>query len=186
MNRMASPYKLCHAIANDNVKEVNYLLNVQKVNPGKCAGANALMIACSNNNPDIVKLLITNQRNPADPNMLDSSSGFSPFFSAVNAGNVAMVRVLLQESSVPVNVNAILYGNTPLTMAIHQHNVPLIMVLLKAGEDPNLKLPFNHDQVVDVLVGNIGSALNLSVLLGNLHLDLSRCPLLHKSLQPPP
>ena len=140
------------------------------MNPGKCAGANALMIACSNNNPDIVKLLITNQRNPDDPNMLDSSSGFSPFFSAVNAGNVAMVRVLLQESSVPVNGNAILYDNTPLTMAIHLHNVPHIMVLLKASADPNLKLPFSDDQVADVRVGNIGSALNLSVLVGNLQI----------------
>ena len=158
---MDSYQKLCQAIRNGKVKRVENLLKLQNVNPNRRSSDedNPLSIACCNSkgNEDIVKLLITNHQNPADPNTPDAF-GLTPFFIAVILQHINVVRVLLQESLVPVNVNSTLHDNT-LTKAVHQHNVfvPLITYLLQAGDPPVNKY-------------TIASVLNLSVLKGNLEM----------------
>ena len=72
---MSSNYELlCQAASDGDVELVEFLLNDGKVdpNPSVPTQESALSIACRNKNLDIVRMLVTNQQHPADPNKPDS------------------------------------------------------------------------------------------------------------------
>ena len=157
---MSSNYELlCQAASDGDVELVEFLLNDGKVdpNPSVPTQESALSIACRNKNLDIVRMLVTNQQHPADPNQPDSKD-YTPFVIAVTTRDMDLIKLLLNESIVKVNLNYISFRFTILTKAIDQENVTLVEFLLKAGADPNLKPKTKHSLspfYVAVWEGNI-------------------------------
>ena len=110
-----------------------------------------LLTACRNNNLDIVKLLITNKKHPADPNGYhpDQQHG-TPFIVALESENVQLINLLVKESILKLQVNRIRIricinkrlssysAVTALTLAVRKQNLPLVKTLLHAGADSNL------------------------------------------------
>ena len=144
--------RLCKAVSKNNMDEVNFLLNVDKVDPNPAAHykTSPLWIACKNNNLEIVKLLITNQFNPADPN-IPNKDGINPFEDAIGIPRkIDLVRLLITESRLAVNVNLTWNGGISfLFIAVHTKHVTLVKMLLKAGANPNFagnrhKLPIQY------------------------------------------
>ena len=139
--------QLHEAVSKGDVDQVKFYLNVKKVDPDMDHKKSLLFIACQNNNLDIVKLLITNKENPADPNRKHNNKD-TPFAAVLlcNPINMDLVKLLLDVSIIKVDLDRIfclpnysLYIVTALTIAVQQRNLTLVEILLKAGADPNLK-----------------------------------------------
>ena len=135
---------LCSAIINGHDDTVEELLKVHEVNPNLCVPKKkslALALACQIENVNIVRLLITNQLHPADPNKPDWD-GVTPFETALKGAlhseNTDVVNLLLNESLVYADVDCVFpEGSTALILAVQQQNVQLVELLLEAGADPN-------------------------------------------------
>ena len=84
----------------------------------------------------MVKLLITHQSTPADPNKPDDIE--SPIQHAVRHNMIKIVRIMLTEARIPVDVK-IVDGIqfTLLKSAVFNKSVPVAKLLLDAGADPN-------------------------------------------------
>ena len=123
--------------------EVDYLLNVEKVNPNPQGNDDysPLYWACKYEQINIVKLLIRAQPHPADAHcpVPGTDSLLTPLFEAIRQGNVELLNILIKESAREVNVNHILDCNeTALTRAVHHNEVEVAEFLIEAGADPNL------------------------------------------------
>ena len=92
------------------------------------AGSTALMIACCNNDTDIVKLLLENS---ADPN-IQSNSGFTALIYASCIGSIDCVRILLDHNA-DINLKKYNSGSSALFFASYTGNVKLVKLLLKHG-----------------------------------------------------
>ena len=159
--------RLCRAVSNGDMELVNHLLKVEVAdpNPSERAYTTPLAIACRNHNLDIVRLLITNPLHPADPNttyykvfdrerkqnIKDFGNEASPFFLAVSSQSIELVNLLLTESRVSVNTNAVCSGITPIAIPLRNENLQLMELLLKFGADPNMHMPVLEHYGVDVL-----------------------------------
>ena len=98
---------------------------------------NALSMACSKGNLNIVRLLITNKHHPADPNKV-AKDWLTPFHKAVNTQNLDLIKLLLNESCVEVDLSVNHYhACTPLAMAVRQRNIDVCRLLLEHGSDAN-------------------------------------------------
>ncbi|CAJ1961090.1 unnamed protein product [Sphenostylis stenocarpa] len=64
----------------------------------------------------------------------DTDDGITPLLSAVAAGSLACLEILIQAGA---NVNISAGGATPLHIAADNGSLELINCLLKAGADPN-------------------------------------------------
>ena len=126
---------LCNALTTQNMGQVESLLKNDKIDPNP-----ALHFACIHGNLEIVRLLIGNKRNPANPNKA-GVDGKNPFTVAVSHGNTKMVHSLLTESITKVNTNQISRGGStsPLNTAINKGNVKMVEMLLQVMADPTLK-----------------------------------------------
>ena len=130
------------------------------------AGCTALMIACCNNDTDIVKLLLENSADPniqsnlgftaliyasciggidcvrmlldhnADINLKKYSSGSSALFFASYAGNLKLVKILLKQKDVNSNIQR-KDGATPLYIASQNGHLEIVKRLLKKKVNPN-------------------------------------------------
>ena len=130
------------------------------------AGCTALMIACCNNDTDIVKLLLENGADPniqsnlgftaliyasciggtncvrmlldhnADVNLKKYSSGSSALFFASNTGNVKLVRMLLKQKNINSNIQRN-DGVTPLFIASQNGHLEIVERLLQENANPN-------------------------------------------------
>ena len=155
---------LCNAVKSNNKDLVSFLLNVEKVNPnpGLCESwivdpvhvqfneLSPLMIACCNNNLDIVRMLITNPHHPADPTLPDQD-GRMPFEQALSSGSIELIEILITESLDTVNLNNKDCHSTPLTLAARKGSLHVVWMLLSAGADPNLK-PCSDDHPITIAI----------------------------------
>ena len=101
------------------------------------AGSTALMIACCNNDTDIVKLLL---ENGADPN-IQSNLGFTALIYASCIGGIDCVRMLLDHNA-DVNLKKYSSGSSALFFASYTGNMKLVKILLKQ-KDANLNIQRN-------------------------------------------
>ena len=87
----------------------------------------------------MVKKLITNKKNPADPNhSTRASDHVSPFIEATYLGRAEMIKVMLNESIIPVNLGYIhSWKFSVLQAAVLRQEVEVVKVLLDAAADPN-------------------------------------------------
>ena len=131
--------RLCRAVSKNDVESVDTLLNVDKVDPNLAVHQekSPLWIACENNNLEIVRLLITNHFNPADPN-IPYNGGTNPFVEAVCHLKMDLVTLLVKEANVAVNLNWMWGGCSLLSWAVCSERVVLVEMLLKAGANPNV------------------------------------------------
>ena len=90
------------------------------------AGSTALMLACCNNDTDMVKLLL---ENGADPN-IQSNLGFTALIYASCIGGIHCVRMLLDHNA-DVNLKKYSSGSSALFFASYTGNVKLVRILLK-------------------------------------------------------
>lgn len=90
-----------------------------------------LIWAAGHEQPNAVKVLLEHH---ADPN-IETDDGITPLFSAVAAGSVPCVELLIQAGA---NVNVTAGGATPLHVAADNGNPELIKCLIKAGADVNV------------------------------------------------
>ena len=130
------------------------------------AGSTSLMIACCNNDTDIVKLLLENSADPniqsnlgftaliyascvggidcvkmlldhnADINLKKYSSGSSALFFASYTGNLKLVKILLEQKDINFNIQRN-DGVTPLFIASQNGHLEIIEILLKEDANPN-------------------------------------------------
>ena len=123
--------RLCRAVTKNDVDEVDFLLNVEKVDPNPAAHyrTSPLWIACKNNNLEIVELLVTNQFNPADPNTI----GISLLHKAVKAERATLVQMLLKAGANPTVPGKII--NLPIYCAVDIGNVQIVQLLFQFGSD---------------------------------------------------
>ena len=101
------------------------------------AGCTALMIACCNNDTDIVKLLL---ENGADPN-IQSNLGFTALIYASCIGGIDCVRMLLDHNA-DINLKKYSSGSSALFFASYTGNMKLVKILLKQ-KDVNTNIQRN-------------------------------------------
>ena len=90
------------------------------------AGCTALMIACCNNDTDMVKLLL---ENGADPN-IQSNLGFTALIYASCIGGIHCVRMLLNHNA-DINLKKYSSGSSALYFASYTGNIEIVKILLK-------------------------------------------------------
>ena len=131
--------RLCRAVTKCDVDEVNCLLNVDEVDPNPSVHymKSPLWIACENNNLEIVRLLITNEFHPADPN-IPNKAGKNPLVEAVCQQKMDLATLLMKESQVTVNLNWTWDAYSLLSLAVYHKCLPLVEMLLKGGANPNI------------------------------------------------
>ena len=99
------------------------------------SGLTPLILASSNNLPDMVNYLLNNG---ADPN-LGNNEGKMPLHIAIENNNIDMVRALLEHGADPDSVNP--EGKMPLYMAVEQNNIDIVRELLEYDDvDPNIPI----------------------------------------------
>jgi hypothetical protein len=120
------------AIDAEANKTAKLLINDPRtqVNVDNPQGESALMLAAIHNQLDIAELLIARGAEVNRP-------GWSPLHYAASKGNIAMMRLLLDQSAY-IDAESP-EGNTPLMMAAHYSKSPLaVKLLLEEGADPTL------------------------------------------------
>ena len=96
-----------------------------------------LWTACGQNNLAMVKVLITHQHRPANPNI--QVNGGWLISDAVVKDNIKLVNLLLHKAVIKVDlevedsVKGATY--TPLIHAVRSNNIPMVKLLLEAGAD---------------------------------------------------
>ena len=135
------------AVISQDLEKARQLLCNKHVDPnvviktdGLYEYKHMLIDACENLDLDMVQLLISNPEHPADPNIADSKYDL-PIWIAVSSQNVALTRLLLNESLVKVDVNCYIeqYG-TPLLWAVLNQDLDIVQELVKPHVDADLDL----------------------------------------------
>ena len=166
--------RLCRAVTKSDVDEVNCLLNVDKVDPNPSVHymKSPLWIACENNNFEIVRLLITNEFHPADPN-IPYKAGKNPLVEAVCQRKTDLITLLMNESRITVNLNWTCYGFSSLYWAVRHESVALVELLLKAGANPNI--PKNNISKLPICWAVCDGNLQIVQLLLQYGADMKPC-----------
>lgn len=122
----------------------------------------ALWIAVERKQPEVLKALLAGGVTPNEKNAPPMESGKTIVFEAVDSGDPALVRTLVEAGADARRANE--YGVPPLAEAARTGNLAMCEVLLKAGADPNaapggfplLYGPVNEDHldVVRLLVAS--------------------------------
>ena len=99
-------------------------------------GWTALNYAISFNKEDLCKLLIDAG---TDPNSRDIDNKTPVHYAAKTWKPNNKILLLLLDAGGEVNVRDKDWGWTPLMYALHQNNISLFELLLKAGADPNIQ-----------------------------------------------
>lgn len=99
-------------------------------------GWTVLNYAISFNNEDICKMLIDAG---ADPNSRDIDNKTPVHYAAKGWKPNNKILLLLLDAGGEVNVRDRDWGWTPLMYALHQNNINIFEILLKAGADPNIQ-----------------------------------------------
>ena len=150
-----SELALSKAVAERDEEKVKHLLLANRPNEITTWGcATALAFACSAEMLGITRLLVTNMRFPADPNEPHYSfkPATTPFNIAVHSGNKDLVKLLLEESLVPVKLNVVFDDRiTSLLLAVENNDAPIVKILLEAGADPDVTPPEGYSTLYKAL-----------------------------------
>ena len=152
---LESKLVLSNAVAEGDEEKVKYLLQVNRPNEITTWGcANALALACKAEMLGIARLLVTNKRFPADPNQPYYQYALAeiPFNVAVRSGNKELVKLLLEESLVPVKLNSVYdRTTTSLLLAVENDDAPIVEILLEAGVNPDVTPPEGYSTLYKAL-----------------------------------
>ena len=138
---------LTEAVKQGDEEKVAYLLNQDSKDCeiSGIDGANALGLACMFCTPrklGIVRLLVANKRFPVNPNQQGIQGTQHPVYQAIESGNTELLKLLLNESVIPVDLNFLIYRyGTALRLAIEKNNLTIINILLETGADPTFLPP---------------------------------------------
>ena len=171
--------ELCNAVEKGDAHTVEDFLHERKVNPNSSKPEKKvpLSIAIKAGRVDIIQMLITNEPYPANPNQaltlgteilenFDHGINPTPFLHAVYSENVDVIKVLLSESIVKVNLEheGLLLDKglfTALTLAICLENVSIVELLLQAKADLNHNI---YPEFID------SSPINMALNTGNVRI----------------
>ena len=133
---------LYKAVVEGDEEKVKHILQFPSHNEITTLGcANALTLACKAEMLGIAQLLVANKWFPTDPNQqyIPSELDETPFNTAVRSGNKDLVKLILEKSLVPVNLNSVYdWWTTSLILAIENNDATIVKILLEAGADPNV------------------------------------------------
>ena len=152
-------------------------------NPSEPKEVVPLSIACKVGNLDIIRMLITNELHPANPNEtlvsvespLNQYEYTTPFLQAITSGNIEVIRLLLTESLVKVELenrgnlienDGLEYSVTALTLALRQVNIPVVKMLLQSKADPNYSPLNDHPFVFSDLPIHLALKVKMSTYAG--------------------
>ncbi|KKT23685.1 MAG: hypothetical protein UW09_C0003G0207 [candidate division TM6 bacterium GW2011_GWF2_43_87] len=127
---------LFSAVQGGNLDVISYLIDVAKadVNAVDQWGTTPLHKAIRSNQLEAVKLLV---KKGADVNQKTKHFG-TPLFSAAEKGNLEIMRYLIEDEHVDVNVKVDDSENfTPLHNAVTFHKLDAVKFLIKKGADVN-------------------------------------------------
>ncbi len=159
--------------------------NGADINAVDSYGQTALFMSVLNKKPDIFNLLMEKK---ADFKIVETATGFTPLHIAVQNGSLNFVQQLIDAGA---NVNAQdIMGITPLDQAAEGDNAGLVEYLLAKGADVKLKTKNGMTALhgatrggnqnillvllkapgidIDANAPNVGTALHLAVIFGNL------------------
>ena len=135
--------KLYYAVISNNVEMASSLLGAG-VDPNVKSKLGEykdpmLWTACGQNNLAMVKLLITHQHRPANPNIRVKAECLITY--AVAKNDIQLVKLLLHKAVIKVEleVEGGIGGEicTPLMNAVASNNISMVKLLLEAGADPD-------------------------------------------------
>jgi ankyrin repeat protein len=95
----------------------------------------ALWIAVERKQSEVLKALLAGGVTPNEKNAPPMESGKTIVFEAVDSGDAALVRTLVEAGADAKRANE--YGVPPLAEAARTGNLEMCKILLKAGSDPN-------------------------------------------------
>lgn len=122
---------LHHSAGIGDIELLKFLLSRGANVDSQSDAGTPLLWAAGHVQQDAVKVLLEHH---ADPNA-ENDDNITPLFSAVAAGSLACIELLIQAGS---RVNVTAGGATPLHIAADNGNPEIINCLLKAGADPNV------------------------------------------------
>lgn len=107
-------------------------------------GKTALMIAMENNNPLFARYMLF----CGADNSTKGARGEDLIFWAVGTRDAALVDFMISSGQNP-NATEPLANTTPLSIAVNQHNLPLVELLLQKGANPLLADKYGHTPLSD-------------------------------------
>ncbi|GLT95156.1 hypothetical protein SLE2022_128540 [Rubroshorea leprosula] len=122
---------LHHSAGIGNIELLTYILSKGVEVDSQSDAGTPLIWAAGHGQNDAVRVLLEHHANPN----ADTEDDITPLLSAVAAGSVACVDLLVKAGA---NVNITAGGATPMHIAADLGSFELIDCLLKAGADPNV------------------------------------------------
>jgi ankyrin repeat protein len=127
------------AVRADDLEMTEMLLKAgARVSTANQSGATPMLLAATNANPAILKLLI---QAGADPNAPISETGDTALMMAARTGKVDAARVLL-DNGAKINAKEIWGGTTALMWAVAERHPDVAKLLVERGAEVNAKSNF--------------------------------------------
>ncbi|HTG33874.1 MAG TPA: ankyrin repeat domain-containing protein [Thermoanaerobaculia bacterium] len=131
-----TPEAFLQKVAEGNAAHVKLFLEAG-IDPSAANSAKrtALWIAVERKQPEVLKELLAGGVAPNEKNAPPMEYGKTIVFEAVDSGDAALVRTLVEAGADAKMANE--YGVPPLAEAARTGNLAICEILLKAGSDPN-------------------------------------------------
>ncbi|MGP1520387.1 MAG: ankyrin repeat domain-containing protein [Treponema sp.] len=152
---------LFRAVRDNDVDEVNYLLE-HGASPNYAEGGySTLMLACKNQNMEVVKLLLNKQANAAYSNEYNQTA---LMWAAKHCNNTAIVQALIDAHG---NLNDVDFsGKTVLMYAMENSNANIISLILKRSGDANYNAVDNTGDTALMWAARANNPKAMELLIG--------------------